>query len=683
MKKYLLLFSLTFVIGLAACQNDDEPVDLKAEAILDTYVNAQENGDYDVMYGLLNNKSKASIDETTFTALYQETYDALGTTAVQVDYTLPEPESGTDDTDADRSVNKVPITATLAVSQDTLAGPYQFEQTLEMIPIINDQNLIIDWVLNWHKGHVIPPIRDGGEIEVVTTEPTRGEIFDRQNQALALNGELLQIGVDVGNFTNQSREVEALSVALDLPVTAIEAKLNQSWVASGLFVPLKAIPAHDDVTRDALRKIPSVLSQTISGRIYPLGEAGAHLIGYVGTVTAEDLANDTTNMLKETDIIGKRGLEQRYESQLRGEPGFRLVVNRDGNKTGITEVRAKDGEDLVLTIDRDVQVNIFNALQGEAGHAAAIDPKSGETLALVSSPAFDPHLFTYGISQRDYNQLVEDPLNPLFNRFASTYAPGSSFKPLTAMIGLNAGTFTATDALTIEGLTYQEPSFGNYEVRRVSKGQGPVDLHDALVRSDNIYFARRALEIGAGPFTDGLGLFGFGQDDADFGYPIQRSQLANDTLDSDVLLADTGYGQGQLLMSSLHLASSYTPIINGGDMIKPVLFSDEEKPHVYRKSIITQADANYIKQALFDAVQSDKGTANVAQSERVTLLGKTGTAELKSTATASNQAENGWFVAFDQAETLLISMMIEEVNGRGGSSYTAERVKAAFLAIQP
>lgn len=681
MRKIVTLVSLLLLISLVACSNDEEPTDLSPSSVLASYSEAQENGDYAAMYAFLNSKSKASIDQEAFVALYQETYEALGTTAVTIDYTLPDTNT---DTEADEATaDKAPVTATLSVSQDTRAGPYQFEQTLEMIPIINDENIITDWVLNWHQGHVIPPIREGGEIEVITTEPQRGEILDRHQEALAMNGELLQIGVDIGNFTDRTTEIEALSVALDLSVETIEAKLDQSWVEEGLFIPLKAIPAHDEATREALRKIPAVLSQTIAGRIYPYGEAAAHLVGYVGTVTAEDLENDASDTLEETDIIGKRGLEQRYEDTLRGEPGFRLVVNREGTKTGITEVAPKNGEDLTLTIDIDTQMKIFESMQGEAGHAAAIDPKTGETLALVSSPAFDPHLFTYGISNRDYSRLVDDPLNPLFNRFSSTYAPGSSFKPLTAMIGLHAGTFTPEDGLTIEGLTYQEPSFGNYEVRRVSESDGPVDLHDALVRSDNIYFARRALEIGADAFVEGLALFGFNQEDFDFAYPIQRAQIANETLSGDVLLADSGYGQGQLLMSSLHLASSYTPIINQGHLIKPILFTEEEKGQIYTESLITSSDANKLKQALYDTVHSENGTATVAQSDAVTILGKTGTAELKSSATDTNQAENGWFVGFNQEETHLISMMIEGVNGRGGSSYTAERVKAAFLALQP
>ena len=247
------------------------------------------------------------------------------------------------------------------------------------------------------------------------------------------------------------------------------------------------------------------------------------------------------------------------------------------------------------------------------------------------------------------------------------------------MIGLNTGAFTPADTLEIDGYTYNQPSFGNYEVRRVSLSDGPVDLHDALVRSDNIYFARQALNIGASDFLQTSQLLGFNNDAYTFSYPIRQSQVAtDDAIENDVLLADTGYGQGQVLVSSHHLAMMYTPLFHNGDMITPVMIKGDASS-VLSEQIITETDVASLRQALYEVVQN--GTATVAKSNQVTLSGKTGTAELKQSATADNQQENGWFVGYDDDARYLMAMMVESVESKGGSRYPAEKVRQAFEAL--
>ncbi|GEM04753.1 penicillin-binding protein 3 [Halolactibacillus miurensis] len=676
MRKLVVILCISLFSLIACSEETIEPKDPKDD--LNAYVEAWERLDFNAMQSLV----LASDDASTLTEQYETAYDALGTTDVAVSIT-DEPQLDRDPDRDEYVVDTNDYTYTLTITQNTLVGDYSFDTAITLTPVIetiDDTEQVTHYQIIWDKGLIIPPLKDGGEIKQIVTEPIRGNIFDRNGEALAVNGEMREIGVDTGRFVDRATEIEFISKALDMTVDQIEHTLSQSWVQDGLFIPLKRVSVTEEEKLAQLNEIPSVLSTASYGRVYPEGETMSHLVGYVGTVTAEDLENDEDGIYSDGDMIGKRGIEYIFEEQLRGEDGIRLVVDNNGNRTGIVEQDPVDGEDIHLTIDRKVQSTLFNQfVEGDAGHATIIDPKTSETLALVSYPSFDPTLFTEGMSQEVYDGLNNDPLTPLLNRFQSTYSPGSVFKPVTAMIGLHTGSFTPTDTLDIDGYTYNQPSFGNYEVRRVSLSDGPVDLHDALVRSDNIYFARQALNIGAENFLTTSQLFGFNNDAYTFSYPIRQSQVANDeTLSNDVLLADTGYGQGQVLVSSHHLAMMYTPLFHNGNMMTPILLKGETS-EILTEHVISEADVTALRQALYDVVQN--GTATIAKSDTVTLSGKTGTAELKQSASDENKQENGWFVGYDDESRYLITMMIESVESKGGSRYPAEKVRQAFEAL--
>lgn len=175
-----------------------------------------------------------------------------------------------------------------------------------------------------------------------------------------------------------------------------------------------------------------------------------------------------------------------------------------------------------------------------------IQPKTGDVLALVSTPAFDPNDFISGMSSSTYTKLEKDPGKPLINRFALTYAPGSTIKPVTAAIALDTGTTTAAATKTITGTSWQKSAdWGSYKVTRVHANNSPENMEKALVLSDNIFFAQTALDIGADKFAKGLKGFGFGED-IPFAYPLKASQISSTgKFSSDIQLADTGYGKGR------------------------------------------------------------------------------------------------------------------------------------------
>ncbi len=316
-------------------------------------------------------------------------------------------------------------------------------------------------------------------------------------------------------------------------------------------------------------------------------------------------------------------------------------------------------------------------MNGKKGTAAAVHPTTGETLALVSSPSFDPN----GLTSDYYAKLLEDEANPILNRFTSLYAPGSTFKPITASIGLANGIIDPNAPRDIKGETWSNgDAWGNYEVSRVTDPGHPVDLEDALDYSDNIYFAQTAVEMGGEAMVEGLEAFGFNQD-FPFTYPISASTISNSgDLSDEILLADTAYGQGELQLSVLHLATMYTPILNNGDLVKPKLLKDDET-ELWKEQMITPEQADILNTALRNVVASPNGTARGANMDGVPLAGKTGTAELKMEQGEQGK-ENGVFVAYQaDKKDMVIAMLLEEVEEDGSSAYVVERVSNIFKEL--
>ena len=311
---------------------------------------------------------------------------------------------------------------------------------------------------------------------------------------------------------------------LNLSTAEINEQLNQSWVQPSYLVPIKKLAPTETAIINQLTNIPGVSITEVEERVYPYAEATAHLIGYVGQVSAEDLKNNkgyTAN-----DIIGKRGLEQILESRLKGESGAKISIHAaNGTEKIIAEDKGKEGETIRLTIDAEIQKDIYQQYKNEAGSAAAIDPKTGETLALVSSPSFDPNKYVRGISSSEQKALENDPDKPLINRFSSVYTPGSTMKGITAAVALKNG-IDPNKAINIQGMQWKKSNWKDHSITRVANPGIPIDMEKALIYSDNIYFAQKALEIGKQKFTSGLKDFGF-EEKLPFDYPITASNIGD------------------------------------------------------------------------------------------------------------------------------------------------------------
>ena len=283
-----------------------------------------------------------------------------------------------------------------------------------------------------------------------------------------------------------------------------------------------------------------------------------------------------------------------------------------------------------------------------------------------------------GISSEKYSQLESDKKQPLLNRFAAAYSPGSTIKPIVAAIGLNTGKLDPDKKMNIKGLKWSKgKEWGNVSITRVSDPGHPVDLQTALQISDNIYFAQTALAIGDKDLINGFKTLGIGEEKFPLEYPIRSSQYSNSgKLESSKLLADTGYGQGEVLMSSVHLASIYGTIVNDGKLMKPRLYLDTESA-VWHDGFITKEQAKVLKTDLRKVVTN--GTAKSANTPKLELAGKTGTAELKSTQ-GEKGVENGLFVAYDQKNPkAVMALLIEDVQNNGGGKNVQSIVQKTFL----
>ena len=424
-------------------------------------------------------------------------------------------------------------------------------------------------------------------------------------------------------------------------------------------------------------------------REYPLGEKLAHLIGYIQTISAEDLEKNKDKGYTSNSVIGKSGLEKYYEDRLKGTAGAEIyIANSNGNKKRtIVKRECKDGENIKLTIDSNLQTKIYEDYSSEKSATCVINPKTGEILALVSTPTFNSNDFSLGITENKWDELLNDEEKPLYNRTLASYAPGSSFKPVTGAIGLTTNAFTADENFGASGTKWQLSSdWKDFYITTLSTYSGNANLQNALIYSDNIYFAKAALKIGGKNLINSLKNIGFGQQ-IEFPQTISKSSYSNsESFTNETQLANSGYGQGEVLVNPINMAMMYSAFVNEGNMIMPYLEYKEnassQTAKYYKENAFSKEAANEVRDGLIQVVENPSGTAHSAKIEGKTIAGKTGTAEIKQSKDDTEGTEIGWFNAFNvgesDANSLLIVSMVENVKGKGGSHYLLPKVRAIF-----
>lgn len=552
----------------------------------------------------------------------------------------------------------------ITLSDDVKDADYQFTYQLSLttslgeIKDLNYSGTIkfekdqpkIDWAPNL----IFPDMAGQDKVSISVDEAVRGEIVDRNKTPLAANGTLYQLGVipgQLGDGEDKESRIKAIAKQFDLTEKAIQQALDQSWVQDDYFVPLKIVEPTADLPTGA-----SI--QETAGRTYPLGEAAAQLIGYVGDITAEDVEKDDT--LASNGKIGRSGLEAAFDKELRGKNGGKIAITdeKGTERKALIETKKTDGKTIQLTIDAKAQKIAFDSLKNQAGSTVVTEPTTGDLLVLASSPSFDPNKMTNGISQEDYDAYQNNKDLPFISRFATGYAPGSTFKTITAAIGLDNGTINPEIVLSINGLKWQkDSSWGDYFVTRVSD-VASVNLRNALVYSDNIYMAQQTLAMGEDKFRAGLEKFIFGEE-LDLPIAMNPAQISNDkSFNSEILLADTGYGQGELLINPIQQAAMYSVFANQGSLVYPRLVMGAETKT--KKELISPETISLINEDLKAVVTDENGTAHSLAALGLPLAAKTGTAEIKEKQDEKGQ-ENSFLFAFDaQNQKYLMVSMLED-----------------------
>lgn len=634
------------------------------EQVLNDYIAKINEEKYDEMYQMLDEESKQKISQEDFITRNKNIYQGIDMSNMQIEITNEE-----------TSGNESNIT--YQTKMNTSGGEISFENTITLSKDSEKQ-----YKIDWRSNLIFPDLNDTDKVRVTTDEAIRGVITDRNGVEIAANGEASSVGIVPGKLSeNQEQDLEKIAELLGVTVDSINSKLQASWVKEDSFVPIKTVSLDETELKENLLQIPGVKITTIEARTYPLGEAASHLTGYVQAITQEELEKNPE--YSSTSIMGKAGLEKQYESRLKGKDGVEIYIvdEAENKKSTICKQEKVDGENIKLTIDSNLQQKLYHELKNDEGLFVVMNPQSGEILALVSTPSYDVNKMTLGISQAEWQELSNNEKSPMLARYLQSYCPGSTFKPITGAIGLSSNTLTTEDTFTYSDLSWQkDSSWGTYQITTLTAYSGPKNLRNALIHSDNIYFAQAALKIGASTLMSGLDKLKFNES-IDFAFDLSQSQYANeDTINQETLLADTGYGQGELLVNPIHMASIYSAFSNNGNMVKPYIEYQENKTIEYLvENAFTEEAANEIKNDLIQVVENPEGTAKDMQIEGITIAGKTGTAELK---TSKDETADtiGWFNCFTVDEDIpyLVIGMVEKANNNGGSHYLIPMIKKIF-----
>ncbi|MDO4305870.1 MAG: penicillin-binding transpeptidase domain-containing protein [Eubacteriales bacterium] len=652
----------------------------KTKELLAEYMGYITEQEYGKMYQMIDPESSGNISEEEFIKRNSAIYEGIEAENMQIAL-IEERDGGK--------------TVIYRCSFDTIAGEINFENEARFV------EKSFGYKLAWEDGLIFPQLGKSDRVQISVTEAKRGRILDRNGQVIAGEGVALSVGLVPGKMTDKEESIRQLSVLLEMDEKAIEGKLSAQWVKEDSFVPVKTIPktGEPDVTdmllgeaffeenslTQALLEVPGVMITDVSVRSYPLGEAAAHLIGYVQSVSAEDLEEHAGEGYTSGSMIGRSGMEGLYEKELKGQDGYQILIKDayGDNKALLAVSNVRDGEDVRLTIDAGLQKALYEQFREDESCSVAINPYTGEVLALVSTPSFDNNDFILGLSDRQWTDLNEDEKKPLYNRFRQTWCPGSTFKPIIAAIGLNAGTLNPLEDFGNEGMSWQkDTSWGDYYVTTLHEYE-PVILENALMYSDNIYFAKAALRIGAGELIKSLQNLGFGEE-LPFEITVTESQYSNtEGIDSEVQLADSGYGQGQILVNPIHLAALYTAFCNQGDVLQPRLFYQEQaNPVTWLSQVFSEAAVEEVLNGMKKVINDPNGTGYAAHREDILLAGKTGTAEIKASKDDHSGTELGWLAIFtadpDAESPILLVSMAENVKEIGGSGYVVEKDKAVL-----
>jgi penicillin-binding protein 2 len=551
------------------------------------------------------------------------------------------------------------------------------------------------------KGQEYRRLSINNSIRLQDIEAPRGFIYDRHGELLVDNRPSFDLYVSLKDARPIEPTLQTVSTYLEVPFEDLLARA-EAGQGNGLFNPLAL---KTDIGRDAMGmieshryRLPGIGVQIHRLRHYIKSGLAAHLIGYIGEVSLRELQQESNADLRAGDQIGKYGIEKALDAYLRGERGGRQVeVNANGQVVDVLHtVHARSGHNLYLTIDRRLQVRAEALLSDQAGAVVAVDPQSGAILAMASAPTFDQNNFITGLTRDEWQALVSNPYHPLENKaIQGEYPPGSTYKMLTALAGLQEGVITPQEVIFCPGY-YR---FGNRTYRCWRRGgHGAVTLEKAIAESCDVYFyqvgerlgidrlAWYAKAAGLGART-GIQLDHEGQGlvpSAEWkrrrtGIPWQPGETLS-----------VAIGQGFNLVTPLQMAMLTAAVANGGTRYRPMVITRittpegklimAPQPEVVGRLPVSAANLALVQKGLWSVVQGEHGTARIARIPGIDVSGKTGTAQVVSLEKVENDPEgkevreykdHAWFVAYAPSEAPRIAIAVIVEHGEHGSSAAA------------
>ena len=623
------------------------------EQVVTEYFELLKKKDYKQMYQMLNPKIVYTPTQKYFVEKYKEFYEEIDAKNIQIKI-LDEQDSVIE----------------YLIYIDTLAGRITYRNKVG----------VKDEQIQFNKNLIMDGYTDGCKIKITTYNPEkRGRILDRNGKVLAEDGKGYSVGLVKGKL-NGENDYGQIAQYLETDVETLQKKMSASWINDDSFVPIKTVSeaTKNDLINKNILGINGVKISTVSIRTYPYDKVASHIVGYVQNVNAEDLKKHKNEGYNSTSVIGRNGIEAAYEEKLKGITSGKIELV-DKNDKVIKELCHKEvkmsPQDITLTIDIDLQQSLYNEYQNDKSASVALNPKTGEVLALVSTPSYSNNDFVLGLSTDKWNALNNDVNQPLMSRYKQTYTPGSSMKPITAAIGLETKTIDPNKDLGAKDKWQKDSSWGNYYVTTLH-APSPNDLKNAITYSDNVYFARSALNIGKDNLFKYYKNLKIGEK-IPFELALNKSQYINKNQKvSDQLIADSGYGQGQILMNPVQLASIYSAFVNNGSIYQPHIVQGQTKTWI--KNVFSKETTKTIKEALINAIADKNGTGHAIYHDHVVLAGKTGTAEIKQSQSDTTGTELGWFTVMttDEKQPILMTTVVEDVKNRGGSGYVVEHTKA-------
>ncbi|MEC4684827.1 MAG: penicillin-binding protein 2 [Nitrospirota bacterium] len=540
------------------------------------------------------------------------------------------------------------------------------------------------WQLQILKGSYYRKQSEKNRVRVFKIPAPRGIIFDRNGIPLVKNAPYF-IASLIPGLSKKGLNLSGLSKLLDTSVEDLSEKIANRKKHVLEPIRLKEGLSFAQVARIEARRsdFPGLVVETEITRAYPYGSTGAHLIGYLSLPTEAQLRKGLFAGTPRGTFVGQWGVEALYDKRLKGVPGKRFIeVDALGRQLRTLKVvPPQKGEELTLSVDIRTQKTAEEAFKGKAGALMALDPQSGEVLALVSLPSFDPNLFVRGISQKQWNRLQRHPGHPFLNRvFQSQYPPGSIFKIVTAIAALEEGVVDENFSVDCTG----EIHVGIWKFSCwKGQGHGKTALRKAIVESCDIYFYEIGRLLGMDRIAKyanalGLGIAPGVKLSAERKGLIPTTSWKLRKKGIPWYLGETfnaAIGQGYVSITPAQAALMIAAIANGGNVYRPELLKDQPGPEPIAKLSLSPKTLRIIRDSLVAVVEDRKGTGGTARSEIVRIAGKTGTAqvikipEVVKKKLANKYRDHAWFVAYAPVKnpSIAVSVFVEH-GGHGGET---------------